>query len=97
MKTTSLAIGLMIVFLLLLSGCSGTPEPQVIIRTVTVTKPVPVYPPADLFNRCLVTETFEIKTNRDLLLYAKELEQVIQRCDRDAERQIEWLHRVGGQ
>ncbi|KRS22828.1 hypothetical protein AAY72_01570 [Alishewanella sp. WH16-1] len=82
--------GLILICLLMLLGCSSTPEPRVI--TVTVTKPL--LPPQEFMQRCQVTERYIVETNLDLLNYAKQLEKQIESCDANTSRLIEWSERM---
>lgn len=51
-------------------------------------------PPLDYLQRCQVSERYAINTNLDLLNYIKRLEAIIDSCDANSVRLIDWAERM---
>lgn len=54
-------------------------------------------PPAELLTVCIVAQTFSLVTNQDLLAYARHLEMVIDKCQTNDMRLLEWATQSGSQ
>lgn len=87
-------VGLLIMCLVILQGCSST---QPIVRTLTVTKQVPVLPPEELLAFCEIpsapkTEGRKVK-NPELLNYAMTLIQALDDCNVSWQSLHDWRER----
>ncbi len=87
MQIAKLNILLMLIFLMILSGCSSEPP---IVRTVTTKQTVYVMPPAELISRCRIPE-FSGNTNSDHLEFSLLLIRELQQCNVDWAALHRWI------
>ena len=80
-----LRLGLPLLFLMMLGGCSTRP------LTLTKTVPVLLAPPASLMQDCPETEIPQSGSNGDLLEVAKMLRTDLAECNRSKARLREWI------
>ncbi|WP_427910372.1 Rz1-like lysis system protein LysC [Shewanella algae] len=79
-------LGLSLLFLISLTGCSGTPP---IVRTVTVTETVYVLPPESLMSSCEIP-VYQGRINPDLYNYSNKLIASLIRCNVDWQALHNW-------
>ncbi|MGI3041158.1 Rz1-like lysis system protein LysC [Shewanella algae] len=79
-------LGLSLLFLMSLIGCSGTTP---IVRTVTVTETVYVLPPESLMSRCEIP-VYQGKTNQELYRYSNQAIAALVRCNVDWKALRDW-------
>ncbi|WP_219622730.1 Rz1-like lysis system protein LysC [Shewanella sp. GutCb] len=82
-----LTIGLIVLCLASLTGCSSTPP---IVRTVTINKTKYVLPPTELNSFCRVAE-YQGSTNLDLYYYSQALIAELARCNVDWKAMNDWI------
>ena len=87
--------GLMIAFLVMLSACSSTQEPQVVTKTVVQTQYQYLTPPGEYLLNCNIEEQ-HIDMNAGLLAYAQYLEFVIDKCNENIDRIKQWASENNG-
>lgn len=88
---TKLAVGLILLCLMMFSGCSNTPP---IVRTVVTKQTQYVLPPQSLMSQCLPAECEFLKSNGENADLADCLAQqlaVIEKCDSDWQILEKWL------
>lgn len=93
MKTLTLKHGLISLCLLLLAGCSVTPEPIIVTKTETLT----LTPPAAYLQPTPLPEPSRpIDRNRDLSAHVEQLYMAIGVCNGDKRLTREWAAKRGG-
>ena len=82
-----LVLGPVLLYLLMLCGCSTKPAE---VRTVTVTKTVKVLPPANFLTSGCELQPFNGATNLEHLRYTLQLITDIKICDTEVQRYQKW-------
>lgn len=87
--------GLITVFLVMLSACSSTQEPQTVTEIIVQTQYKYVTPPSEYLSPCEVNQTV-IADNADLLGYAQLLEALVDQCNENINRIKQWASENNG-